>query len=401
MEPLAVTGLGVVSPLGIGRHAFRRALGDPSAAHDAAFAHSPTVFSHEEVPPGRVAEVWGFDPAEHLGKKGHRNFDRLTKMLIVAAKSGLGDAGLKKDGELDGVGADRIGICSATAYGSLDAITELNRVAELEDPRYINPTRFPNTVINAAAGYVSIWEGLRAPNATIVDGNCGALDAMLTCEAHLTHRRGDAFLVGGGEVLSEPLYLAFRKLGVLAESTDGLQDAMSVRGSGEGLHLGEAAAYATVERIDHAAERGATIHAHVIGYGTSFDPPASEALLVHASADGVERAIRSALEDAGVEVGEVDAVVSAEGGLAHIDGPEREGIARALGEEVAVAAPKRIFGETFGAGGALGLAVALAWLDGAPVAPLIAGRAPAKARTVVVSTVGFYGNATAVVVRHS
>ncbi len=55
-----------------------------------------------------------------------------------------------------------MGISSATAYGSLDAIAELNRVAELEDPRYINPQRFPNTVINAAAGYVSIWEGLHA-----------------------------------------------------------------------------------------------------------------------------------------------------------------------------------------------------------------------------------------------
>lgn len=390
MKPLAITGLGVVSPLGVGREAFVAALGDPEAARERAFGRVPTIF--EGVPQGVVAEVWDFDPKAHLGEKGHRNFDRLTKFLIVAAKCALEDAGLKRDGELVGISADRVGVCAATAYGSLDAITELNRVAELEDPRYINPTRFPNTVINSSAGYVSIWEGLRAPNTTIVDGNCGALDAVLSAETHLTHGRGDAFLVGGGEVASEPLLVAFRKLGALADPEGGRNS---------GLRIGEGASFACIEQPAAARARGAHIFGYLAGYGTAFEPPTSEVVLVHASAEGVRRAVAGALDDAGIAASEVDVVCAATSGLGDLDGAEREGLRAVLGDRPAIAAPKRIDGETFGASGALGIAHALAWMLGAPVAPLIAGEAPDEVRTVLVHTLGFYGNASAVVVRRA
>jgi len=390
VRPLAITGLGVVSPVGVGREAFVAALGDPSAAAKSAFDGEHTAFDPDKVKDPRAAEVWGFDAKEYLGQKGLRNFDRLTKFLIVAGKHALEDAGVKKDGEFVAYAPKRVGICSSTAYGSLDAITELNLVAELEDPRYINPSRFPNTVINAAAGYVSIWEDLRAPNVTVVDGNCGALDTVLSCETHLTHGRADAFLVGGGEPLSSPLYLAYRKLGAVAESDDA-----------PGLHFGEGAAYVCVERPVAARARGADILAYIAGYGTAFEAPLSPAALVHASADPVRRAIEDALEDASLSRADVDAVCSAACGLEAIDHEERTGIAAALGNDVAIATPKVILGETFGGAGAMGMATALAWFEGAPVAPLAAGTAPAEVHTVVVTTVGFYGNVSAVVLKRA
>jgi 3-oxoacyl-[acyl-carrier-protein] synthase II len=392
MEPLAVTGLGVVSPLGVGRDAFARALGDPASVPERAFGRSPTVLGHAEVLAGSVAEAWDFDAAEWIGPKGHRNFDRLTKFLIVAAKHALEDAGLKREGQFEGMAAERIGVCAATAYGSLDAITELNRVAELEDPRYINPTRFPNTVINSSAGYVSIWEGLRAPNTTVVDGNCGALDAVLIADTHLLHRRGDAFLVGGGEVISEPLLVAFRRLGTFGDK---------MPESGDGLRIGEGAVFACVERAQGARDRGARMLGRITGYGTAFEPPASEAVLVHASPDAVRRAMQGALQDAGLEATGVDVVCSAASGLPPMDAAEQEAISHVFGERVAVAAPKRMYGETFGAAGAFGMAHALSWLAGAPVAPLVSGEAPEQVRTVLVHTLGFYGNASAVVLERS
>ena len=388
MTPLAITGLGVVSPLGIGHAGFAEALDDVPAAQRRAFEHHPSVLDPAKVPRARAAEVRDFEATKYLGDKGLRNFDRLTKMLIVAGKHALEDAGVKKDGKFVAHRPDRVGICSSTAYGSLDAITELNLVAELEDPRYINPARFPNTVINAAAGYVSIWEDLRAPNVTVVDGNCGALDAVLTCDTHLAHGRGDVFLVGGGEVLSEPLYLAFRKLGIVAEGDE-------VRGA----HLGEGAAYLCVERLDDANARGATVRGLLAGYGTAFEPPLSPAVLVHTSADSVRRAVAAALADAGLSREAVDVVCCAASGIDVVDAEESAGLAAALGLDVAVVAPKFVYGETFGAGGALGMATALAWLEGTRPAPLISGRLPDVVRTVVVTTVGFYGNCTAVVMR--
>ncbi len=380
---LAVTGLGVVSPIGIGRERLWESLADPQRAERDAFGGTSTVLSPEQFPDAGVAEVWGWDPSRWLGEKGHRNFDRLTKFLIVAAKLALEDAGLKRDGQHVRMTPEQVGICSATAYGSLDAITEVFRVTELEDPRYINPTKFPNTVINAAAGYVSIWEDLRAPNTTVVNGNCGSLDAILVASTHLRHERGAAFLVGGGEVLMEALYLGLSRLGIVAPG---------------GLRIGEGAGYVVLERENEARARDARVHGVIRGYGSAFEPPEREAQLVHGSAEAVKRALEGALADARIEPGDVDAVCSSQGGLEIVDAAEREGIAQVFGPDVPIAAPKRVFGETFGAGGALGLCAALAWARGGEVTPLVSGKPSGPVRTVAVTSVGFYGNASAIIV---
>jgi 3-oxoacyl-[acyl-carrier-protein] synthase II len=396
VKALAVTGLGVVSPIGTGRDKFVKALGDHRAARAVAFGNTPTVLKVEVVPNAIAAEVWGFDATEYLGKKGLRNFDRLTRFLIVAAKLALEDAGLKKDGVHLTITGDRIGVCSATAYGSLDSITELMLVSELEDPRYLNPGRFPNTVINAAAAYVSIWEDLRAPNTTVVDGNCGALDAVLTCENHLANGRADAFLVGGGEILSEPLYLAFRRLGVLAE---GSAEYAPGRPESGGMRIGEGAAYVCIERVTEAIARGATIRAEIVGYGNAFEPPPSEAILVHASQIAVQRAVTMALQDASIQPSEIDAVCTSANGMQPFDRAEIEAIHSILGQDVALIAPKGIYGETLGASGALGMATVLAWFEGASPEPLVNGRAPERVSKALVVTVGFYGNVSAMVMR--
>lgn len=392
MKPLCITGVGVVSTLGVGWDAWTKALGDPKAAAADAFRDTSEVLDAEKFGPTRTAEVWGWDPKQWLGAKGHRNFDRLTKFLITAAKDALNNSGIKSNDEFAAYEAHRIGISSATAYGSLDAITELKRVSELEEPRYINPTRFPNTVINAAAGYVSIWEGMKGPNTTVVDGNCGSLDAVLNGETHLSHNRADAFLVGGGEVVSEALYIAMLKLGLVGTGTG--TDPATATGT---MSMGEGACYLAIEREQDAAKRGAHIHGKIRGYGTSFEAPEREALIVHSSADAAARAIQQALSEAGLQPDDVDLVCSAHAGVPDIDQPELVGIHKALGTDVAVVAPKQIIGETFGAAGAFGLAAALAWLQGSPLPTLVAGKAPTKLDHIVVNAVGFYGNVSCVI----
>jgi len=393
MNPFAITGVGPVSPIGIGYDALLSALPELAASGAGAFTGERSVLL--EIPDVIAAEVWGFDPTPYLGDKGLRAFDRLTKLLLVASKLALEDAGLKRDGAHTVLAPERIGVCSATAYGSLDSITELVRVAELEDPRFLNPSRFPNTVINAAAGYVSIWQDLRAPNVTVVDGNCGSLDAFLTSQTHLTTGRADAFLVGGGEVLSEPLYVAFRKLSALAE---GERKYLPGLAESEGMRMGEGAAYVTLERDADARARGARIRGRVLGYGNAFEPPDSEAILVHASQRAVERAVRSAIADAGLTSQDIDLVVGSLAGLSQFDMVELEAIAAVCGTKVPVVAPKRMYGETFGAGGVLGLVCGLAMLDGASPGTLLVRGEPAKDPQVgLVITVGFYGNVSALV----
>lgn len=382
---LALTGYGVVSTHGVGRSAWEKALRSKDDLQAAAFTPASTV-----APGRRVAEVWNWDAAVHLGAKGHRTFDRLTKFLIAAAGKALLDAGVKRDGEFvyDKLGTYDVGVCSATAYGSLDAIAELNRVAELEDPRYINPQRFPNTVINAAAGYVSIWEKLAAPNTTVVDGNCGGLDAFLVAETQLRHQRGNAFVVGGGEVASEPLMLALTKLGLMEKG---------------GLDVGEGAAFFVAERLADAEARGANILGEVIGYGAAFDPPESDALLVHGSARALADAIRLALSDANVESKDVELVVRSESGLRTFDDAEKNALGDVGLLECPALRPKRWIGETFGASGAFGIAAALSAMNGGLDHRMDGASTshPSSARHVLVTTLGYYGNASAVILRQN
>lgn len=396
MRALAVTGLGVFSPIGSTRAAFMDALADPRAARMAAFAGPSTVLEGPRFADARVAEVWGFDAAVHLGDKGIRNFDRLTRMLVCTAKLALEDAGVKVDGKFAVSHSERVGVCAATAYGSLDSITEINRVAELEHPRYVNPSRFPNTVINSAAGYVAIWEGLEGPNVTIVDGNCGAADAVLTAATHIGCNRADVLLVGGAEVLSEPLYLAFDKLGLLCRPGErtGCFDAAS-----RGMLLGEGAALLVLEDEAKARARGAQIAALIVGYGTAFEAPQSEAQLVHASEHTVERAVRAALADAEVAPHEIDLVVSAASGVSRIDLAEEEGLTRVFGPEQAVTAPKSVWGESLGAAPALAMAASVGYLGGVPVGIPARGSLRGGVSTLLVMAMGYYGNVSAVVMK--
>lgn len=384
MKPRAVTGLGITSALGTGADEFLRAVSSAPRLVERA-PHPITSFDASKIEGASfVVEVPSFDPAKYLGDKGLRVLDRLTKLLLVGARLALHDAGLKKDGAWSTGVAERVGVCVSNAYGSLEAITELDRVAKLEDARYINPSKFPNTVSNSASGYVSIWEELRALNVTVSDGNCGGLDAVACADIFLETGRADAILTGGGEAMSEALYLAFRKLGeggALGET-----------------RIGEGAAFLVLETLAAAKARSAKVLAEVTGYGTSFVSPPDDATLIYASREAMERAAKNALADAGVGAGEIDLVVSGVSGLPMFDDEELAAIAAVL-PEAPVVAPKLVLGETLGAGGAMAMAAAVAWLGGATPSPVVRGTLRPETRTVLVTSVGYYGNASAVVMR--
>ncbi len=367
MKPRALTGVGVASTLGVDRAPFFEGLRAGATA---------------TVKDGR-AEVPGFDPTRYLGDKGLRSLDRLTKLLVVGSRLALAHARLKDGGAYVGVTGEDVGIVVSNAYGSLEAITELDRVALLEDARYINPSRFPLTVANSAAGYASIWEDLRAVNVSVSDGNCGGLDAFFCADTLLAHGRARVLLVGGAEAMSEALLLAFRKVGAIGE-----------RG-----FLGEGAALAVVETAEHARTRGADVLAEIVGYGTGFVPPPRETSLVFPSAESMENAVTMAGEHAGLGARDVDVVVSGLAGEHAFDEAELVGLGRALGDGAWIVAPKRALGETLGAGGAMGVLAALAVLREGARGPTVRGAVRTGARTALVTSLGYYGNASALVIR--
>jgi 3-oxoacyl-[acyl-carrier-protein] synthase II len=367
VNPRAITGLGVVSPIGIGRKAFFDAL--------AAGTRPTSKDGQLEVP--------DFDATKYLGDKGLRALDRLTKLLVVAARLALHDAGLKRDGAWVALSPEQVGIVVSNAYGSLEAITELDRVATLEDARYINPSRFPLTVANSAAGYASIWEELRALNVSVSDGNCGALDAAACADVLLDQARARALLVGGAEAMSEALLVGFQRIGAVED----------------GATLGEGAALVVVETLEAARGRKADVLVEVTGYGTSFASPEREASLVYAAPDALEQAIHDALADAAMAPGDVDVVVSGVSGLKAFDDAELSAITRAVGADVGVVAPKLALGETLGAGGAMAMAAAVAILRHDVRSHGVRGTLRTAPRTALVTSLGYYGNASALVMR--
>jgi len=392
MKGCAVTGVGVASTLGVGADTVFAAL---KAGVRASVDRRIETFDASKYPGARVAEVQGFDAAQYLGEKGLRSLDRLTKLLIVAARMGLKSAGLKQDGRWAAGSADSVGIVVSNAYGSLEVITELSRVAMLEDARYINPSRFPLTVANSPAGYVSIWEDIRAANVTISDGNCGALDAVACAELLLCDARAAALLVGGAEAMSEALFFGFQEVGAIPPR----RTTAGSNAPADTMFLGEGAALLVVETLEAANQRGARTLAEILGYGTAFVAPEREGTLVHASPEAMQRAIALALADADIDAKAIDVVVSGVSGLPAFDNAELLAIRRTLGDAVCVTAPKLAFGETLGAAGALGMVAAIALLRGATRLPTVHGALPLRAHAALVLSMGYYGNASAVVMR--
>ncbi len=369
---LVITGYGAVSVAGVGTESFERGLTIAPL--------EPAERSESPGPRETIRkDIVDFDPAPWLGDKGLRSLDRLTKQLVLAARLALQNAGIKHDGNFVTVAPEEIGFCCSNAYGSLEAINELDRVAVLEDARYINPSKFPNTVSNTAAGYASIWEDVRALNVSVSDGNCGALDTFVLARQFFETDRAAVLAVGGGEALSDSLAVAFTRLGSLVE----------------GCPLGEGASFCILERAEHAAARDATPIAALLGAATTFGAASSDALFVP-SERALVRAIESACAQGQIAPTAIDAVFSSASGLAAFDRAELSALRSVLPESVPVYDPKRVFGESFGAAGALAVASALAFFKGAGPSFAAGAKIP---RTVLLTSLGYYGNAAAVLLR--
>lgn len=379
MNALRVRGGAVLTAYGIGKEPLARALRENTKLRTQTLADSSIVDKAKF--PGLLAyDVPDFTPEATLGDKGLRTLDRLTKLLVVTARYALADAGLKDGGTFVGVQPEDIGICTSNAYGSLEAIHEIDRVATLEDPRYINPAKFPNTVSNTASGYVSIWEDLRAFNVTVSNGNPGGLDAFYVAAVHASQHRARHVLVGGGEALSDALCVAWHRLGLGTKEPNVAP-------------LAEACAYIALEQIA-ASEAKIAKGVFVTGHGAAFDPKATSSLLV-ASSDAMERATRFAIADAGLSPQDIDLVITGACGIEEYDRAQREGV-RAV-----TYAPnfdlKHIAGECLGGAGSLAAWVAAAALAGEVSLPVSAGGLANTLRTVLITELGFNGNASAIV----
>lgn len=359
---VVITGLGILSPIGIGRDSFWESLinGRDGFRKITLFDTSPF-----KVNIGGEVE---FDPVEFLGKKGLRDLDRSTRLVCSAAKLAIDNSKLVIDEEI----THSIGVSIGTTFGSLHSISQFDRGGLIEGPRFVNPSHFPNTVINSPASHISIRFYIKGFNTTISTGFCASLDAVSYGADFIRMKRAKAVLAGGVEELCEETFMGFHILGCLS-GTDGSEpkcrpfDRMR-----NGLILSEGAGVIVLEEEESARKRGADILSVMKGYGNAFDPEA-EIGFKHRG-KGLAEAIRIALKDASLSPEDIDCVISCANSTKGLDRLETMALKDALGNQayrVPVTSIKSMVGETYSASGILSLSAAVEILQKNMIPPTL------------------------------
>jgi len=359
-EKIAITGLGVISPVGTGKDDFWGALREGRTGF-----REVTLFDTSPFAVKIAGEIPDFDPIPYIGKKGIRELDRSTRLICSAAKLALDDAHL----EITDDNSDTVGISIGATFGSLHSISQFDRVGLLEGPRYVNPSHFPNTVINSPASQVSIRFGIKGFNTTISNGFCAGLDSLIYACDFLRLNRADAVLAGGVEELCEETFLGFERLGCLSGSGGTEPICCPFDARRNGMILSEGAAVLVLEDLNAARKRGADILAVVLGYGSSFDHSDGKG-----EGEGLRRAVTAAFADAGCAADDIDYISSCANASRDLDRMETKVIKKVFGEQsrtIPVSSIKSMIGENFSASGSFSLASAVGVVRDGIIPPTI------------------------------
>jgi 3-oxoacyl-[acyl-carrier-protein] synthase II len=358
-----ITGLGIVTPIGIGVDAFRRGLRLGASPVRRIDRFDPSGFRSQVA-----AQVDDFDPLAHMDAKTARQLDRFSQFGLVAGRLALDDAGLAP-GRDGGADPERIGIYLGSALGGV-AFAESQHERYMERGlRSVSPTLALAVFGGAAPANLGIALGVHGP--ILSTANSCASGAVALGEALDAIRTGqiDAAVAGGAEVPLSPL--AFGAFDIIRALSAGSNDdpgeaARPFDAGRDGFVMGEGAALLVLEAADAAERRGATPYAELMGYGATSDA----FHMVQPRRDGREaaRAASIALEAAGVTPGEIEYVNAHASSTPLGDVAEARAIARTLGEAAAtvpVSGTKALYGHPLGASGAIEAAIcALTIRDG-------------------------------------
>jgi 3-oxoacyl-[acyl-carrier-protein] synthase II len=376
-EAAVITGVGAVSPFGIGRRAFGEALfsGQSAIAPIRAF-DTAGCSSH------LGAEIPAYDYKEYLSLKGIRRMDRLSKLAATAARLAVEDAGV----DLTAGSADRRGIIMGTSFGATDIAVRFASVIFTESPRLANPRLVPNTVMNAPAGHIAIELNLRGVNTTVNHREISAETAVAYAAAQIQAGKADLLLAGGADILTDFYFEVLGRFRTLSPQDEGPERARPFDWQRNGCVAGEGAGLLCLESRSHAQARGAAIYGEVAGWGLASAP----APLAGWPTDGrgARLAMERALAAAGCQPAEIDLIFAAANGGRVLDRLEGEALQTVFGSGEAgprVTAVKGALGESFAGGALRSVAAALSLTSGqipptlglnTPEAPLNHVRAP-------------------------
>ena len=340
-----VTGLGIVSPVGIGVGeawaniaAGRSGIG-PITRFDA------STFS------SRIAgEVKGFEVAKWLAAKEARRFDTFIHYGIAAAIDALKDSGL----DLEREPREKIGVCIGSGMGGLPLIEDTHNALLAGGVRKISPFFVPGTIINMISGQLSIMYGLKGPNLALVTACTTANHCIGEAGRLIEYGDADVMIAGGAEATVSPLgvggFCAARALSTRNDAPE--QASRPWDRERDGFVVGEGAGVLVLEEYEHAKKRGARIYCELAGFGMSAD--AHHITAPCEDGEGAVRCMVNAMRNGGVNLDEID-YVNAHGTSTPLgDIAETIALKRCFGEhakKLAVSSTKSMTGHLLGAAG--------------------------------------------------
>jgi 3-oxoacyl-[acyl-carrier-protein] synthase II len=356
---VVVTGIGVVSPLGLDAPSTWSALVSGKSGIGPITKFDVSAFTC------RIGgEVRGFDPGNYIERKEIKKMDTFIHFAIAASREAMTDSGLKIDAD----NSERVGVYIGSGIGGMPLFEETHKAYLAGGPRKISPFFIPGMIINLAAGHVSILFGAKGPNLACATACATGNHAIGEAMRLIREDYADAMIAGGTDATIVPLAVGgFCAMKALSTRNDEPERASRPFDAGrDGFVIGEGSGILVLEERDHAIARGAPIYAELSGYGMSGDAYHISAPSVNG--DGAARAMRSALKDAGLAPHHVD-YINAHGTSTPVgDTIETLAVKTVFGahaREVAFASTKSMSGHLLGAAGGLESAVtALAIRDG-------------------------------------
>jgi 3-oxoacyl-[acyl-carrier-protein] synthase II len=332
---LVITGIGVVSPLGIGNEEFWKGLcGGRNCIRDI------TLFNTNDFKVKRACEITDFNPLDFIEKRHLRTLDRSTRFLIAATQLALEDANIVINED----NTQKIGLVAGSTFGSLHSIFQVDREGLTEGPKYVNPSFFPNTVINSPASQAAIKFKIKGFNTTVSTGLCASFDALIYACDFLRLDRADTVLVAGVEELCEELFTGLYQCGLLSGTDGTVIRSSPFDKNRNGLVLSEGASLIVIEKEEKALKREATMLARIISYANTFSPDGNQSA-------GLKQAIKQALLSADLSPENIDIVFSSANSTREIDKQEAQAIKELFGKTTPVTAIKSTLGEPCSASG--------------------------------------------------
>ena len=350
---VAITGLGVVTPLGNDVHSTWEGLVAGRSG-----AGPITRFDPAQSPVKFACEVKGFDPAPYLDKKEIRRYDLFAQFAIAAAEQAVSDACLMNN--WDKVNLKRVGVLVGTGTGGLQTFEENARALFEKGPSRVSPFFVPMYMPNVAAALISMRYGAQGPNYCTVSACASSAHGVGDAVELIRNDNADVMIAGGAEAAITPLAIAsFANMKALSERNDDPPTASRPFDKDrDGFVMGDGAAALVLEEWEHATRRGAKIYAEVVGYGMTAD--AYHITAPAPDGSGAQQAMRLAMAHGGIRPEQVGYINAHGTSTPHGDAAETAAVKAVFGErarKLVFGSTKSMTGHLLGAAGALEAAV--------------------------------------------